>query len=260
MNKKLIDTHVEAASLLCKIKDEFRDMILSSQNIKSINEAFARKFVRSKFRKYNLKTDKDSPIVAFNENTSQVHYFPNKKSSCLTKESLILLDMWAHLPNGVYADMTWMSYYGKRPSHLITSAFDAIIGARDSMISFIRNNLQDGHLPTANLCDANVRDYLNKKQLGSYFLHSTGHSMTQRLVHGLKSNKGISPRNNLKIKKMLPYTVEPGLYFGHLDRPFGVRTEMDFYINSKNEIIITSDAQKELDYILPKGQKRLDLF
>lgn len=257
MRKALLDTHLKAAELLCTIKDEFRCMISES---KDVDEASARKFVRSRFRKYGLRSDKDSPIVAFGENTSHVHYFPGRSSLRLKREMLILLDMWAHLPHGVYADMTWMFYFGKKPSHKVLEAFEAISGARDSMISFLRDSLQDGNIPHSNQCDAVVRDHLNKKRLGAYFLHSTGHSMTQRLVHGLKSNKGLSPRNLSKIRLSLPYTVEPGLYFAHLDQPFGVRTEMDFYIDRDWKVITTTEQQKNLDFILSRGQRRLDGF
>ncbi|MFP4656710.1 MAG: M24 family metallopeptidase [Candidatus Woesearchaeota archaeon] len=257
MNEKLVGTHEEAARLLCEIKNEFRNLLLSSGKI---SEKDARKFVKSRFRRYNLRTDKDSPIIAFRENTSSVHHLTDNGMMRLRQESLIMLDMWAHLPHGVYADMTWMFYYGKRPSHMVLDAFDAIVGARDSMISFLRNSLQDGVFPTSNRCDAAVRDHLNKKGYGAYFLHSSGHSMTQRLVHGLKSNKGLSPRNPSRIRKMLPYTIEPGLYFAHLDEPFGVRTEMDFYIGLGNKVVLTTEQQKGLDFILPKGQRRLDRF
>ncbi len=256
MDKKLIATHVKAAELLCKIRDEFKELISGSA---PIDEVTARRFVKSRYRRYGLRTDKDSPIVAFGENTSKVHHLENR-SHRLRRENLILLDMWAHLPHGVYADMTWMFYFGKRPSHTVVEAFDAVASARDSMITFLRDSLQDGKLPHANRCDAVVRDNLNKRRLGAYFLHSTGHSMTQRLVHGHKSEKGLSPRNASKIRHRLPYTVEPGLYFAHLDQPFGVRTEMDFYISKDGGVVITTDAQKKLDFILPPGQKALDAF
>ena len=257
MNSKLIESHIEAAKALCQIKNEVKEFLGEKKNL---NETKTRKFIKRRFSHYNLKTDKDCPIVAFNGNTSFVHYFPGKKSEKLTNESLIMVDMWAHKPNGVYADITWMFYYGRKPEHKVIEVFNAVIGARDACLSFIRDSIQDKKLPISNHCDAAVRDYLNKKQLGAYYFHSSGHSMTQRLVHGLKSNRGLSPKNSQKMKRMLPYTIEPGIYLAHLDEPFGVRSELDFYIDKNNQLIITSDIQKELDYILPKGQKRLDNY
>ena len=257
MNKKQIESHLEAVKALSHVKDEVKEFLSEKKNI---NETKVRKFIKKRFRFHNLRTDNDCPIVAFGKNTSFVHYFPGKKSELLQNETLILLDMWAHKPNGVYADITWMFYYGRKPSHKIIEVFNSVIGARDALIVFLRNSLQDNNLPQSNVCDAVVRDYLNKKQLGSYYFHSSGHSMTQRLVHGLKSNKGLSPKNFQKIKKMLPYTIEPGIYLAHLNEPFGVRSEIDFYISKENKVIITSEVQKELDYILPKGQKKLNNF
>lgn len=257
MNLKLLKTHEEAARLLGKVKDDVKQYLSEK---KSLNEKKVIKFVRKQFRKYNLKTDKDCPIVAFGKNTSLIHYFPGKKSEPLRPETPILLDMWAHLPFGVYADITWMFYYGHKPKQEFLDVFDAVIGSRDALVTYLKHAFQDNKIPISNVCDAVVRDYLNKKGYGAYFFHSTGHSMTQRLVHGLKSNKGFSPRNDLKMKKRLPYTIEPGLYFAHLDEPFGVRSEIDFYSNEKNELVLTSPVQKEMDYILPKGQSTLRKF
>ncbi len=257
MEERLIKTHIEAARLLGKVKDDFRKEI-SDGNIK--DEYEGKRFILKRFKEYGLRTDKDCPIVAFGRNTSFVHYFPTTNSLRLKDEMPILLDIWGHIPNGVYADMTWMFYKGRHASPKLLRAFEAVISSRDAMISFLRDSLQDKKLPASNRCDSIVRDALNEHKLGAYFLHSTGHSMTQRLVHGWKSNRGITPRNPNKISKMMPYTVEPGLYFRHLDAPFGVRSEMDFYINKDNKVILTSDVQKELDFILPKGQERLSGF
>jgi len=44
---------------------------------------------------------------------------------------------------------------------------------------------------------------------------------------------------------MIGYTIEPGLYF----KNFGIRSEVDFYINAKNQLIITSELQTKLKMI-----------
>ncbi|MFW6230967.1 MAG: M24 family metallopeptidase [Nanoarchaeota archaeon] len=254
----LMESHIKAAELLGTIKDEVKEYLIEKKNL---NEYKVWKFVRRRFSYYNLRTDKECPIVAFGPNTSYVHYFPKKtRSEPLKTEIPILLDIWAHLPYGIYADMTWMFYYGRKPDPLFQKVFNAILASRDAALSYLRDQFQDGKVPISNKIDAVVRESLNDAKLGAYFFHSTGHSMTQRLVHGLKSNKGLSPKNDLKMKPRLPYTIEPGLYLAHLDHPFGARSEIDFYVDDKKKIVVTTPLQKELDYILPRGQSTLDGF
>jgi Xaa-Pro aminopeptidase len=42
---------------------------------------------------------------------------------------------------------------------------------------------------------------------------------------------------------MVGYTIEPGIY---LKNKFGVRSEIDFYINEKNRVVITTKVQREI--------------
>lgn len=44
----------------------------------------------------------------------------------------------------------------------------------------------------------------------------------------------------------LGYTIEPGLYF---ENGFGVRDEIDFYINDNFELVITTNLRNNLIFI-----------
>lgn len=242
---EIIDTHIQAAKLLSRIKDNIPKFINSK---KLVNEQDVRKFIQKRFKEFGLTTDKDCPIVAFGPNTSFVHYLPRKKYARLKPESLILVDMWARLKGGCYADITWMYYYGKTIPLKIKKVFNEVIKARDSGIDYIRKSLKSKIKIQSNLIDASIRDSLNEGKLGSYYLHSSGHSMTKKKIHGLKNNKGLSPKNFKSLDFNLPYTIEPGIYLAHLEKPFGIRSEIDFYIK-ENKIIITSDIQKGITLI-----------
>lgn len=246
----VIKTHCTAAQRLMDIKDEIPSFILEqTTDGKSLTEYHLWKWIRKRFQAYGLRTDSECPIVAFGKNTSRVHYFPSKQSETLRPEMPIMIDMWAHLPNGCYADITWMFYYGKRPNLQLRKLFNAVAESRDLCLQYIKKSIKEETMPQQNRCDSTVRDHLNKKKLGAYYFHSTGHPMTVRNVHGHKSDKGLSPRNTDTLNVLQPYTIEPGLYLAHLDSPVGVRSEIDFYISETGTVEVTTHVQESITLI-----------
>jgi Xaa-Pro aminopeptidase len=239
-SKKQIGQHKKAADLLWKIVTEFAEYIKDNRNV---TEYEAKLFVKKLFKKYNLKSDKTNPIVAFRENTSFVHYYPEQKSKALKPESLILFDLWGKLneKGAPYADITWMLYCGKKVSKDVERVFLAVIGARDEAVKFVKKNLSKKSIPTGKEIDRRVRDYLHKHKLADKFLHGTGHSLGFTYAHGNRT------RINRKGKQSLPinvgYTIEPGVY--SKDK-FGVRSEIDFYIDNNYNLVITSKVQKKI--------------
>ena len=89
-NQTQIKIHIEAANLLDKIKDDIFEYIRLN---KEVSEKEIQEFILKKFDENNIQSDKDPPIVAFNENSSKPHYFPSDNSKTLKKESLILIDL-----------------------------------------------------------------------------------------------------------------------------------------------------------------------
>ena len=73
------------------------------------------------------------------------------------------------------------------------------------------------------------------------FLHGLGHELGFKSPHGI--GRPISPKNPFPIKKNMGYTIEPGAYIAG---KFGVRSEINFYINKKNQVVLTTKLQKNL--------------
>lgn len=123
-SKKQIKQHKKAAEILVKIVKEFGSYIRKNLDT---TEYEAKLFVKKLFKKYNLKSDKTNPIVAFRENTSFVHYFSEQKSKILKPNSLILFDLWGRLnePGAPYADITWMLYFGNKVSRDVENIFNS---------------------------------------------------------------------------------------------------------------------------------------
>jgi Xaa-Pro dipeptidase len=238
-NKEQIKNHKKAAKILAGIKNEAFDIIRKKKNI---TEYYIQQFVLKRFKDFKLETV-ITPIVAFGKNTCNVHYYPSRKSEKLKPDTLIMLDIWAKMKekNSPFADVTFMAFKGSRVPKKIIDVSQIIFEARDKAINFIRSNLKRRKVPTGAQIDKVARGFIKKKGYGKYFLHRTGHSLGFEHVHG--KEKSIHFDNNNPILKNVGYTNEPGIY---LKNKFGVRSEIDFYIDDNYKIIITSEVQNKI--------------
>ncbi|MBA4458836.1 MAG: aminopeptidase P family protein [Nitrosopumilus sp.] len=86
--------------------------------------------------------------------------------------------------------------------------------------------------PNANCKDVDsaCRKYIDEKNYGQYFIHSTGHGIGLE-VHELPT---VSYRSDTKLKENMAITVEPGIY---IENKFGIRIE-DSLIVKKNPIVM----------------------
>lgn len=237
-SEKQIKYHIQAAELLRKINKE---ALIFIRNKIDATEYDVCRFILKRFKDYKLKTD-HGPIVAFRENTFFVHYYPKKNAKKLKPESLIMIDLWARFNKrgAPFADLTFMAYYGKDIPKEIESAFKNVILARDKAVDFIKTKLNKKILPTGREIDSVARNFLRKRKLDKYFLHTTGHVLGLSGPHG-QGNR-ISQKNNQPIKRMLGYTIEPGIYL----KRFGIRSEIDFYIDNRYNFILTSYLQNKI--------------
>lgn len=238
-NKKQIEQHKKAAEILGEIIKQAAEFIKSNH---SITDVEIRQFIAKQYKKYHLRSAKQKSIVAFGKNTSQVHYYAEQLEK-LKEGDLIMIDIWVRLAKkgAPFADITWMLYYGRKLPKQHADAFKMIIQARDKAISFIKSNLKKKIVPIGKEVDAVVRNYIEKRGHGDKFLHGTGHSL------GITSPHGIRTRINRKGRQPLPlntgYTIEPGIYFKN---KFGVRSEINFYIDENYKLIITTKVQNQI--------------
>lgn len=239
--KKQIGDHKKAVKLLAKIKDETFQYIKSHENI---SEYEVQEFVIRRFKRYSLKSDTWRPIVSFRKNTSTVHYYASIKSTKrLQLESLILVDIWARLnkKGAPFADITWIGYYGKKIPSDIEKGFHMVIEARDKALDYIKMSLRKKVMPTGKEIDDVARNYFAIFGFDKYFLHGTGHPLGIINDHG--RGVYINQKNKRRISRMIGYTIEPGIY---LKNKFGIRSEIDFYIDDNYKMIITSEMQEKI--------------
>ena len=233
-----IKQHIEAAKLLTEI-------IVSSFKYlkKGISEYELQQFILKKFKELNLKTDKDPPIVAFNENSSHPHYFPSKESKILENNSLILIDIWARLNQrkAPFADITWIAYYGEKITNEIQKTFNTVIKARDACLNYIDNELKKDKIPLGNEIDNVAQTIITSEGFKQNLKHKTGHCIGFNSPHG--NRKNLDPKNNKPLILSYGYTIEPGIYF---DNKFGIRSETNFYINKYKKLVISTELQREI--------------
>lgn len=240
-NKQAIIDHKKAADLLSIIKDEVFNYL---KNNPQTTEFKTQEFVLNRFKKYHLKMDELRPIIAFRQNTSFVHYFasPNK-SNKLQPDSLILVDIWARLnkKGAPFADITWMGYYGNKVPENIKKVFTIVIESQNKALHYIKTRLKKKIIPTGKEIDAVARNYIKLCDLGKYFLHGTGHPLGFINDHGRGVH--LNEKGKGQISKLIGYTIEPGIY---LKNKFGVRSEIDFFIDENFKLNITTPIQNEI--------------
>jgi Xaa-Pro aminopeptidase len=134
-----------------------------------------------------------------------------------------------------------MAYKGEKASGQVQTIFNLTLSAREAAIKFIKQCLKKGTLPTGKEIDAVARNLILAAEYGEKFKHTLGHSIGLKHPHG--RIKGLTSRNGTRLKKNIAYTIEPGIY---LDNNFGVRSEIDFYIDDELNFILTTKKQNKL--------------
>lgn len=248
-NKKTIIDHKKAANLLNIVKDEVFHYL---ENNSETTEFETQEFVKSRFKKYNLKTDKFRPIISFRQNTSIVHYYAvSNKSKKLQPNSLVLVDIWAKLnkKSAPFADITWMAYYGNKVPNDVKKVFNIMLTSRNEAINHVELMLKKKIMPTGKEIDSAARDYMKKHHFEKYFLHGTGHALGFVNDHGRGVN--LNMKGQGRLAKLFGYTIEPGIY---IKNKFGFRSEIDFFIDENFKLNITTPIQNKM--IILKNKTR----
>jgi len=85
--------------------------------------------------------------------------------------------------------------------------------------------------------DQVVRDYIQQKGYGEYFIHSTGHGLGIE-VH---EEPSISLRDNTILQPGMVITIEPGIYIPDLG---GMRIEDDVLVTENGYELLTKSTRE----------------
>lgn len=169
-----------------------------------------------------------SPIIAFNQNSSQPHYM-SRGNNPLRKGSLILLDFGAKV-NGYCADMTRVLFFGT-PKPEWVHAYETVLSANEKAIALLKEGERNG----ATL-DAAAKKIITDAGLPIY-PHSLGHAVGLAIHEAPR----LSSTKDEELKFGMAVTIEPGVY---IEGSYGIRIE-DLVLIKKNGIEVLSHADKK---------------
>lgn len=227
------ESHVSAMEKIVKIKNSaFKHIEKALKEKRKITEYDVQQYILKKFKREHLVTD-SPPIVAVNANAGKPHYEPIKgKSRNIKKGDLILIDLWAkeEMEGSIFADITWMAYAGKEVPEKYKELFDILHESIDEGMNYL-----NAHLPVRKVCgyeiDDVVRSYITGKGYGDYFIHRTGHSITENNTpHGNGVNiDNYETHDTRHIIPNICFSIEPGIY---TDK-FGLRSEINVFVEGE---------------------------
>lgn len=236
--------HKKAGEKVQRIKDMAFDLIFDAvKSGKKITEYAAQQFILEEFAKENLTCEGLNPIVAVNSHAANPHFevTPNNTYE-IKKEDRILIDLWAKIdvPTGVYYDITWCGYLGKRHPKKYVEMFNIVVQARNLAKNFISERLEKGERVLGWEVDDVSRRYISGKGYGDYFTHRTGHSIDTK-VHGSGVNiDNFETRDQREITPCICFSIEPGIYKGDI----GVRSEISVLIDNNRKVVVGEEQER----------------
>ena len=199
----------------------------------------------------NNMTTYHPPIVAVGPGSGDPHYAPQQGSDKEIKAGdFVLLDMWVKmdLPGGVYSDVTKVGFVGESVPEKYTKIFDIVAAARDAGIECAKSAFESGREVQGWEVDRATRNVIDEAGYGEYFIHRTGHNIGQE-THGNGAHMDdLETKEERLILTRTCFSVEPGIY---LDE-FGIRCEVDVYIDADSNVHVTGGVQSEVTPILAR--------
>jgi Xaa-Pro dipeptidase len=184
------------------------------------------------------------PHVAVGVNAADPHYTPSPDaSSLITGQQLLLIDLWAREPEGIYADQTWMASLGA-PSSRAVEVWNAVRDARDAAAQLLRERIWRGEPVRGADADDAARELLDARGLAEWFTHRTGHSIDARELHGAGPNlDNLETRDDRPLVPGVGFSIEPGVY---IPGEIGVRSEVNASVSDDGLVVTPRVPQQEL--------------
>ena len=200
----------------------------------------------------NGMTTYHPPIVAVGPHSGDPHYAPQTNSDAeIRKGDFVLLDMWAKIdnPNGVYSDLTKVGVVGDTVPPEYSKIFAIVAAARDAGIDCVRKAFAESHPLQGWEVDRATRDVIETAGYGEFFVHRTGHNIG-RETHGNGAHMDdFETREDRLVMPRTCFSIEPGIYLNE----FGIRSEINVFVDNESTVHITGGLQSEILPILAKG-------
>ncbi|MGA7306866.1 MAG: Xaa-Pro peptidase family protein [Rhodothermales bacterium] len=244
-SKKSVDLHRKACIEVLAVKDAAFDYIREHLGREDLNEYEVQQFIRGEFDRRGLVTD-HGPIVGVNSHAGDPHYEPDAENFApIRGGDWILIDLWAKYPDpeAVYCDITLTGFAGSDVPDRFRKIFDLVTGARDRAIEVLKDAWVEGTVLQGWQVDDACRKHISDAGYGEYFRHRTGHSMGPApSPHALGANiDNLETHDTRRLIAGVGFSIEPGIYLPD----FGVRSEVDVYIDEVEGPTVTTELQTE---------------
>ena len=185
------------------------------------------------------------PIVAVGPHAGDPHYAPQSGQDAeIRAGDLVLLDMWAKLdqPEAVYSDLTKMGFVGDQVPERHAQVFRTVADARDAGIELVKRRFAAGEPLFGWEVDQANRDVIDKAGYGEFFIHRTGHNIGQE-THGNGAHMdNLETQEDRLVMRRTCFSIEPGIYLSD----FGIRSEVNVFIDAAGEVHVTGGVQQEI--------------
>ena len=197
----------------------------------------------------NAMTTYHPPIVGVGPHSGDPHYEPvPMQDSVVNEGDFVLIDLWAKMdrPRSTYSDITKVGFVGEAVPEKYIKIFNVVAAARDAGVACVRDGLAAGRDVRGYEVDDATRKVIDDAGYGEYFVHRTGHSIGQE-THGNGTHMdNLETHDDRRILKRTCFSIEPGIYLPE----FGVRCEVDVYIDGDNNVHVTGGVQENILPIL----------
>ncbi|HEX7573194.1 MAG TPA: M24 family peptidase [Bacteroidota bacterium] len=239
-------THIEAGRIMDRIRAEAFDRIRNAvRNNTGETEYDVQQYMMRRFKEEALTTY-DPPMVGVNDHPADPHFDTLKEGARVFKKGdTVLIDMWAKkdVPGGIYYDITWVGYIGDTPPAKYVKIFNAVKAGRDAAVKFVKEKFAKGETCYGWQVDDACRNVIKKAGFGKYFLHRTGHSITEE-THGNGVNiDNLETKDERALMRGCCFSIEPGIY---LEGEMAVRTEINMFIRHDGVPEVTGEVQQDL--------------
>ena len=199
--------------------------------------------ILAEFRKAGLETI-DPPVVAVGPNAANPHYEPRADSPVAIKVGdVVLLDLWAREPGGIWADQTWMASVGE-PSQRAVQVWTAVRDARDAAIALLKDRVTGRATVRGGEADDAARQVITTAGFGDRFTHRTGHSIDSRDLHGSGPHlDNLETREERLLVPGVAFSIEPGVY---IPGEIGVRSEVNAYVGDGELVVTPTNYQRDM--------------
>jgi Xaa-Pro aminopeptidase len=239
-----IASHERAAATVAAVaREAFRHAGERAAAGAPVAEHELQAWIGERFRRAGLVTG-HPPIVAAGTDAADPHFEPSPdRARPVAGGDVLLIDLWAREPGGVYADQTWMGVLGA-PSSRATAVWEAVRDARDAAVAVVRERAARGESVRGGEVDDAARRVISARGFGDYFTHRTGHSIDAKDIHGFGPHiDNFETREERLLLPGVMFSVEPGVY---ITGEIGMRTEVNMYVAADGAHVTPEEYQREL--------------